>query len=147
MAGCLTLLRALARHGVPARPVDRAQGERPGVWVSAGEGLRCLLGLSSGPESSGGQLRKLLPYDLQVNTRIRYPSGEAGSTATALNKQQSKEGRTYILGCIGLLGVRQDPEKTPGLRDVGGVRLSDCGAHLVALSFTPPTHNVGESTC
>lgn len=91
------LLCALARHGVPARPVDRAQGARPGVRVSAGQGLRCLLGLSSGPESSGGQLRKLLPYDLQVNRRIHYPLGGAGGTVAALNKQQSKEERrTYI---------------------------------------------------
>lgn len=70
-----------------------------------------------------------------------------GSTETALNGSLKKQGRAYILGGIGSLGACRAPEKMPGLRNMGGGHLDDRGAHLVALSFTPLTHNVRESTC
>lgn len=60
---------------------------------------------------------------------IGYSSGKVGSAGTEFHKQQSKEGRKpYILGCNDLLGVHRDPEKTAGVREVGGESLSDCGA-------------------
>lgn len=60
---------------------------------------------------------------------IGYLLGKVGSTGTEFHKQQSKEERKqYILGCNDLLGIHQDPEKTAGVREVGGEHLSDCGA-------------------
>lgn len=56
------------------------------LWGGSSE-RGSLLGLSSSPESPGGQLWKLLPYDLQVNTRICYPLGKLGCVPEIYRQQ------------------------------------------------------------